>query len=212
MRRLPQRASRQGGALLGVRRAREGIEMSGPSINRAESSGDIWTPWEFIHAIEATFGKIRVDLAASDRSRKADVWISPEMDSLTKDWNATYESYGRNGLMYLNPPYGNIEPWAKKCTKTYEDNEQVEIMLLVPASIGANWFWNWVWPYATVYSVGRMVFDNCFDRKTGKLVLTVYPKDLILCHYTNTTPSKTLQRWPWKTAKTTAHHVVSGGG
>jgi len=28
-----------------------------------------------------------------------------------------------------------------------------------------------------------MVFDNCFDRKTGKLVSTVYPKDLILGHF-----------------------------
>jgi hypothetical protein len=55
--------------------------------------------------------------------------------------------------------------------------------LLVPASIGSNWFEQAVWPYADTYSIGRLVFDNCFDRKTGKLVRTAYPKDLILGHY-----------------------------
>lgn len=185
--------------------------MSGPSINRAESSGDIWTPWAFIEAIEATFGSVRVDLAASGpESAKADVYIPPSVDSLTQDWYYDYyRKHSRNGLMYLNPPYSNIAPWVKKCAETYKHNEQVEIMLLVPASIGTNWFWDYVWDYSTVYSVGRMVFDNCFDRKTGQLVSTVYPKDLILCHYTNTTPSRVLQRWPWREVVTKVERCSS---
>lgn len=186
--------------------------MGGPSINRTESSGDIWTPWEFVHAVEATFGLVKVDLAASRENAKAEVYIPPLVDSLKQDWYyGYYWNYARDGLMYLNPPYSNIAPWAKKCAATYEHSEQVEIMLLVPASVGANWFWDYVWPYATVYSVGRMVFDNCFDRKTGKLVSTVYPKDLILAHYTNTTPSRVLQRWQWKKVDTTnAAHATAG--
>lgn len=183
--------------------------MGGPSINRAESSGDIWTPWEFIRAIEATFGPVRVDLAATIHSAKAKVFITPETNSLKQNWSQFYRFHPRDSILYLNPPYGNITPWAKKCAKTYKDDEQVEIMLLVPASVGANWFWDHVWEYATVYSVGRMVFDNCFDRKTGQLVSTVYPKDLILAHYTNSSPSRTLQRWQWKTNG--ASHAASGG-
>jgi len=56
--------------------------MGGPSINRAESSGDIWTPWEFIHAVELRFGKLSVDLAASGpQSAKAKAFITPEQNS-----------------------------------------------------------------------------------------------------------------------------------
>lgn len=188
--------------------------MGGPSINRAESSGDIWTPWEFIRAIEGTFARVlTVDLAASGKeSTKAPAWITPEEDSLTLDWNDYYLYYrhGNGHALWLNPPYSNITPWAKKCANTYVFDEQVEIFLLTPASVGANWFWDYVWDYATVYSVGRMVFDNCFDRKTGQLVSTVYPKDLILAHYTNTTPSRTLQRWQWKKAPL-AQEAGAGG-
>lgn len=175
--------------------------MGGPSINRAESSGDIWTPWEFIFALQSTFGYVlRVDLASSGpESAKAAVCITPEQDSLRWDWVQLYDKHcWDRGALWLNPPYSNIAPWARKCAIAYEDDEQIEIFLLVPASVGANWFWDHVWPYATVYSVGRMVFDNCFDRKTGQLISTVYPKDLILAHYTNTTPSRVLQRWQWK--------------
>lgn len=179
------------------------LSKGGPSIQRGKSSGDIHTPWSFIRAIEAAFSPVKVDLAASGpQSAKAEVYIPPSVDSLIQDWDYDYyHKYCRErDLMYLNPPYSNITPWARKCAETYEHNEHVEIMLLVPASVGANWFWDWVWSYATVYSVGRLVFDNCFDRKTGERVSTVYPKDLILCHYTNTTPAKTLQRWPWREA------------
>lgn len=178
--------------------------MSGPSINRAESSGDIWTPWPFIRAVEEAFCELLiVDLAASGKeSAKAAAFITPEIDSLKENWDTWFYQYrvGTRGALWLNPPYSNIAPWARKCANTYVFDERVEIFLLVPASVGVNWFWDYVWDYATVYSVGRMVFDNCFDRKSGQLVSTVYPKDLILCHYTNTSPSRTLQRWPWKSS------------
>ena len=188
--------------------------MGGPSINRAESSGDIWTPSIFTASVEAVFGVVfTVDLAASGReSTKAPVFITPAQDSLRYDWVQLYHEHrtGSHGVLWLNPPYSNIAPWARKCAATYTEDEQVEIFLLVPASVGANWFWDYVWEYATTYSVGRMVFDNCFDRKTGLLVSTVYPKDLILAHYTNTTPSRTLQRWQWKKAPL-AQEAGAGG-
>lgn len=173
------------------------MSPSGPTIQRGRSSGDIHTPWSFIRAVEHNWGPLAVDLAATAESTKAPVWIDEKRNSLSADvgWSVL------QGNLWLNPPYSNITPWAKKCAESYNLNEQVEIFLLVPASIGANWFWDWVWPYATVYSVGRMVFDNCFD-KHGKLVTTPYPKDLILAHYTNTTPSRVLQRWHWKLSLT----------
>lgn len=190
--------------------------MGGPSINRAESSGDIWTPREFTNAVERTFDQVlTVDLAASGKkSTKALHWITPEQDSFKQDWEDLYYRYrfAVRGALWLNPPYSNITPWAKKCAETWEHNEQIEIFLLVPASIGANWFWDYVWNHSTVYSVGRMVFDNCFDRKTGQLVSTAYPKDLILCHYTNTTPCQTLQRWQWRVSEVADSSAHTTGG
>lgn len=166
--------------------------MSGPTINRAESSGDIWTPWAFIRAVEKKFGPLTVDLAASgSQSAKAERWITPEADSLKQDW---VEIVGR-GLGWDNCPYSNITPWAKKHADSWQRNART--LLLVPASIGANWYWNYVEPFATVYSVGRMVFDNCYSRKTGELITTSYPKDLILCHY-GEYPSSGLKRWRWE--------------
>jgi hypothetical protein len=43
-------------------------------------------------------------------------------------------------------------------------------------------------PYATVYSVGRMVFEGSSDP---------YPKDLLLNHYC-AEPNHEMQRWKWR--------------
>lgn len=170
--------------------------MSGPAIDRANSSGDIWTPWDFAHAVQRKFGPFTMDLAATAESAKAPVFITPERNSLTVDWAHVLSG----GIGWLNPPYSNITPWATKCAG--ESARGAEILMLVPGSIGANWYWDWVEPYADVYSIGRLAFDNCYDRKTGKLVRDPYPKDLILCHYhyvDRTDPwTKPMERWRWQ--------------
>lgn len=180
----------------------------GPTIDRANSSGDIWTPWEFIRAVQEKFGLIDWDLAASLRSSRAyypGMYIGEVRDSLGVDWHEL-EKNAPDGdgrpLLWLNPPYSNITVWAKKCAAEFKLGAQ--ILLLTPASIGANWYWDHVEPYAEVYSVGRMVFDNCYDKK-GQLVRTPYPKDLILSHYS---PERALtsyyprpiKRWLWKSS------------
>lgn len=183
--------------------------MGGPSINRAESSGDIWTPVEFIRAVEHKFGPIAIDLAASGpQSAKAARWITPEEDSLKQNWAELLNG----GLGWDNCPYSNIAPWAKYHQEQWEMGART--LLLVPASVGSNWYWDHVVPSATAYSVGRMVFDNCFDRKTGKLVTTVYPKDLILCHYDPAVEPEyppRLHRWHWKLELTEAESQLAIG-
>jgi hypothetical protein len=155
----------------------------------------------FMRPVEAKFGPLAVDLAASSTNAKAPVWIDEQRNSLSADvsWSVL------EGLLWLNPPFTVITPWARKCAEECQLGAQ--ILLLVPASVGANWYWDWVMPFADVYSVGRMVFDDCYD-KTGKLITTVYPKDLILCHYgPNTGRSYTdahlggraeIIRWGWQ--------------
>lgn len=164
---------------------------AGPTIKRGQSSGDIWTPWRFIEAVKQKFGPIAIDLAASGaNAAKALRFFTPEQDSLSLNWI----DYLGNGLGWDNCPYSNITPWASKHAKQFELGAKT--LLLVPGSIGANWYWDYVEPFANVYSVGRMVFDNCFD-KEGNLVTTPYPKDLILCHYDKSLPINRMRRWRW---------------
>lgn len=165
--------------------------MGGPTIDRANSSGDIWTPQVFRKAVVSKFGQPVWDLAASAQNAFAPNYFTEHNNALVgwKWWRV-------DGLQWLNPPYSNITPWARKCAE--ESQAGAEILLLVPASVGANWYWDYVEPFAQVYSVGRMTFDNCFD-KQGKLVTTAYPKDLILAHYNRpTTVDTRMQRWRWK--------------
>lgn len=168
------------------------VAVTGPTIKRGQSSGNIWTPWEFIHAVEKKFGPIAIDLSASGpESAKASRWITPEEDSLTQDWAAMLGG----GLGWDNCPYGNIGPWAYYHAKQREQGART--LLLVPASVGANWYWSHVEPFADTYSVGRMIFNNCFNKR-GELVVTPYIKDLILCHYYPGAPKSKMQRWLWK--------------
>lgn len=173
--------------------------MSGPTIDRANSSGDIWTPQVFIDAVERKFGRLDWDLACTVENMKARRgYTHPEFDALDKNWAGIGTMMEKERpLLWLNPPFSNITPWARKCA--LEHINEAEILLLVPGSIGANWYWQYIEPFAQVYSVGRMVFDNCFNKK-GEVVTTPYPKDLILCHYgmgKNWVP-KRMQRWRWQ--------------
>lgn len=181
--------------------ATTGATLSGPTIKRGQSSGDIWTPQEFIDAVEKRFGKLVWDLACTtERMCAPRGYTYPEFDALTKNWHEIRSIVDIMGgtsplLLWLNPPYSNITPWAKKCAE--ESLVGAVILLLVPMG-GQNWYWDYVEPYADVYSVGRMVFDNCFD-KNGELVTTPYPKDLILAHYyADLCERRKMQRWRWK--------------
>lgn len=167
--------------------------MSGPQIDRANSSGEIWTPKPFLAACAHRFGPLKNDLAATHENTVAPYYLTQADDALdpARSWHKF------SGLCWLNPPYSDIEPWAEKCAQ--ESRAGAEILFLVPGSIGANWWWNWVEPYADIYSIGRLVFDNCFDRKTGAPVRTPYPKDLALCHFNEWAGQTRMLRWQWRT-------------
>lgn len=177
----------------------------GPTIRRGESNQNAETPWPFIKACEDKFGPLTWDLAATEANRKAPLWLSPEMNSLTQNWYVLSP-----GLCWLNPPYAQITPWARKCAE--EVQLGARILLLVPFSGGANWFKDLVWPYADVYSIGRLVFDNCYDKR-GQLITTPYPKDLVLAHFDlSLNTGKQLIFWTdWRTDEKNAR-PASGAG
>lgn len=157
-----------------------------PAQKPGKSKQDYGTPWPFIDALEDRFGKLDWDLAASaencvvrnqDGGRSA-CFFSEAENSLGQDWQRV------GGLLYLNPPFANIGDWAKKCVE--ESDSRCQILLLTPASIGANWFWEFVRPHAIVWAIDRITFVGTEDP---------YPKDLILSHFIG--GANGLGRWRW---------------
>lgn len=183
-----------------------GGKRTGPTINRGKGNNNAATPWIFANAVQKKFGALDWDLAASAANTKARFFLTEQDNSLNRSWADLWPAVNRKPLCWLNPPFTNITPWARKCAE--ECQLGARILLLVPASVGANWAWDWVFPYADVYSVGRMVFDDCYD-KHGELITTPYPKDLVLAHYElgvtgrsyadhHADPRAELIRWRWQ--------------
>lgn len=142
-----------------------------PAQKPGRSKQDYVTPPEFIDAVlhMLRIQEFIFDLAADEANAQADRYYGPGsnwgQDSLRFSW------HWRGGWCWLNPPFGNITPFAQKCAEHANDTY---IALLVPASVGANWYIDYVAPFATVLNLqGRLSFD-------GK---APYPKDCVLALY-----------------------------
>ena len=93
---------------------------------------------------------------------------------------------GLKGNAWLNPEYRHIAPWAKKCAKTRLDRGAQKILLLVPASVGSNWFQRHCWEKSLVLLLNpRLTFVGHTHP---------YPKDLCLCVY-GVAPGIDIWRW-----------------
>jgi phage N-6-adenine-methyltransferase len=141
-----------------------------PAQKPGRSIQNYATPDVFIAAVKRRFNvkEFYYDLAAEVETSKGRHSFCEEEDSLAQDWT----KYTSKSL-WLNPPFGQIEPWAKKCAAyaEYARERGGLIYFLTPASIGANWFADHVWGKARVFALqGRLSFD-------GK---APYPKDCML--------------------------------
>lgn len=160
--------------------------MSGAAHHRGSSRQDFGTPVEFVEAVVRRFGPLAWDLAASPENKKAPNFLHEGHDSLSVRW----ANLAGNELLWLNPPFANIAPWAQKCL--YESDRSLgggaHILFLVPAAVGANWWARSVHEKALVHFLnGRLSFD-------GK---NPYPKDCALCEFgPDIVPGYSI--WPWK--------------
>lgn len=155
-----------------------------PRQKPGRSVQDYETPGELIHAIGVAFGAtFSVDLAASARNRKITRYLGPGSeygeDSLAADWSKF------SGDAWLNPPFAHIEPWAEKCATTVRSGR---IFLLVPASVGSNWYAAHVHGRAHVVAISpRVTFVDQEDP---------YPKDLVLAVFSGIRGG--FSTWRWK--------------
>lgn len=151
-----------------------------PMQKPGKSRQDFPTPDDFIQAFIQRFGPISYDLAADDTNTKCPSgWFDKVNDSLERDWHKL------PGNLWLNPPYEKIEPWAFKCAE--ESRFGAKIFMLVPASIGSNWYRDYVEPYAYTLALNpRLSFDGKHP----------YPKDCLLACYLHGFTG--FQTWEWK--------------
>lgn len=153
--------------------------------DRHTSKQDHGTPWEFIRAVEKRWGPIVFDLAADEDNAKAPAYYDAEADTLSKDWLKL-----PLGNKWLNPEFKDIAPYAQKCAEALTRpgvGGRGNIFLLTPASIGSEWFNDFVHQRALVIGIRpRLSFSGMGDP---------YPKDLMLSVYGENPGFET---WRWR--------------
>lgn len=158
--------------------------MSGAAFHAGASRQDYATPPEFRAAFVEMLGPVGLDLAATASNAWGPDYITPEEDSLAHDWDSICgAALGKGEWAWLNPPFAKIAPWAAKCAAS-----RASIALLVPASVGANWWAEHVHQRARVLFLRpRISFDG-----RGP-----FPKDLALCLYAPGVQTY-YEIWNWK--------------
>lgn len=162
------------------------MKKTGAGLNRHRSNQAIGTPPEFIAAVERRFGQIAFDLAADDSNRvtlSKSRFFSEKQNSLVQDW------WKLGGNLWLNPPFANITPWASKCAGM--QFRSAWTLLLVPASVGSQWFQRFVAPHAHVFELT--------DRIQFVGSSAPYPKDLILAAFGYGVVGRSA--WAWDDSK-----------
>lgn len=144
------------------------MAKSMPVQKPGRSEQAVCTPIVFLQAVKLRLGidAFTCDLAASRENTVATKFYSKRVNSLEQPWNL-------GGYNWLNPEYKDITPWVKKAWD--ESRHCAQTAVLVPASVGANWFRDYVHQKADVLFLnGRLTFIGHTQP---------YPKDLVLLLY-----------------------------
>jgi hypothetical protein len=165
----------------------------GPRVTSGRDSEQIvCTPRELLDAVEARFGKLDFDLAATrensvvggDGDSHFGSGSALCNDSLGADWSQV------EGRLWLNPPFAAIRIWARKCAETPTGSTTRRIFLLVPLTT-ATWACDFVHGKALVLAlVPRVKFVG---HKTA------FPKDIMIAVF-GEPPG--FEVWQWKPRRT----------
>ena len=153
---------------------------TGAALNRGRSRQDYGTPRELLDAVRTLFGPLAFDLAASPDNAVSSRYFTAADDALAHKWAAITCRPGE--YLWLNPPFAHIEPWVKKCVA-----ESARVLLLVPASVGADWWRDYV------HQRGRVSFLNGRVKFVG--ATDYYPRDCALVSYADT---PRYDVWSWR--------------
>mgnify|MGYP001581378225 CR=1 FL=1 len=161
--------------------------MTTPVQKPGLSKQDYRTPKAFLVAVKnkLKIEKFVVDLAADEFNTVEPRFYSAEDNALVQSW----DWWSSGEWAWLNPPYANIRPWVEKAYLA-----RGHIAMLVPASVGANWWKEWVHRRAKVLFLnGRLAFMP--DKPTW-----LYPKDCALLLYSRleTRVYENYDIWTWR--------------
>lgn len=162
--------------------------MTMPKQKPGRSKQDYQTPPELLAAVERRLhSHLIFDLACRSDNRVAEYGYCHDwgVDALIMDWAGDIDS--RTGWAWLNPPFGTIEPWVSKAYA--ESLRGLLVAVLVPASVGSNWWRDWVEHKAFA------LFLN--PRVTFVGETTPYPKDCALLLYSPLRLAGA-ETWTWK--------------
>lgn len=145
-----------------------------PQQKPGRSQQDYHTPACFLEPVKQYLGitKFLFDFAASSENTVcARYWDKATNSLAQKHW----EDQVKGGWGWLNPEFADIREWAWRCADAAKAGGH--IALLVPASVGSNWFRDFVHGHAYVLALnGRIPF---MPEKPD----WGYPKDCILALY-----------------------------
>ena len=144
-----------------------------PEQKPGRSKQDYGTPDEFLIAVRRRLG---VESFAWDLSATRGVNECSPFGCYTLEDDALAGDVSRwlfPGWCWLNPPYSDINPWVERAYESGRVGGRVAV--LIPASIGANWWVDWVEGKAQIIPLnGRITFVGETD---------AYPKDCALLLY-----------------------------
>lgn len=164
-----------------------------PQQRPGRSKQNVGTPPALLLAVrELLGGELTWDLAATAKNTVAPRYLgrgSPAgANALAASWHRLPRAAA--DWIWLNPPFGDIAPWAAKCAA--EAWLGAAIALLVPASVGAEWY--------GAYVHGKAEPLALTPRVTFVGHTQPYPKDLLLCVYRPGAVGAELRPWRWKAA------------
>lgn len=120
-------------------------------VEHLSSRADWQTPAHVLDRVRK-LDRIGLDPASSKGNpTRARVHLTPERDGLTRSWT-------HSGLVFVNPPYGRAHnrPWARKIR--HEAEQGAEIVALVAARTGSQWFTHMWTAQAICFVAGRLQF------------------------------------------------------
>ena len=139
----------------------------GAALHRGSSKQDYQTPREFITAVyqRLLIPGFELDAAASPKNAVSPLYYDENVNGLEWPWMT---------WTWCNPPFSNIAPWVRKAWE--ESLKGASSAVLIPSSVGANWWKDWVHDKAHVLLLnGRITFVGQEHP---------YPKDCALLLYT----------------------------
>lgn len=157
------------------------------------------TPPDFLHAVRERFGPIHFDAACTREDAVADSGYTwPEYDALERDW--AEELAG--ATVWCNPPFKHSKYFSRKAAESQRKTcaePPPRVLLLVPASVDSNWYWEHVAGKALVMPLSPRI--QFVGEPTG------IDCPLMLCAY-GPWPAD-FRRWVWREKRTRAKKRVA---